>query len=92
MDLLPKSKESNKQMSYKIKAIALAESCGCEIQETGNGSVYLNAPEGKHLANHGTSFMRLWDGEERELRPSWKSFYSVVALEVKRGFVDQEEE
>ena len=92
MDLLPKSKERNNQMSYKIKAIALAESCGCEIQETGNGSVYLNAPEGKHLANHGTSFIRLWDGEERELRPSWKSFYSVVANELKVGLVDGREE
>ena len=79
-------------MSSREKTIALAESCGCEIQETGNGSVYLNAPEGKQLANQGTSFIRLWDGEERELRPSWKSFYLEVAQEIKRGFIDKEDE
>jgi hypothetical protein len=54
--------------------------------------VYLNAPEGKQLANQGTSFIRLWDGEERELRPSWKSFYLEVAQEIKRGFIDKEDE
>jgi hypothetical protein len=78
-------------MKIRDKTIALAESHGCEIEETGNGSIYLNGPDGKQFANHGTSFIRLWDGEERELRPSWESFYSVVAIEVKGGFIDGEE-
>jgi hypothetical protein len=92
MDLLPKPKEGNKQMNYKTKTIALAESHGCEIQETGNGSVYLNGPEGKEFANTGTSFIRLWYGEEREARPSWQSFYDQVASELKGGFNDREDE
>ena len=75
-------------MNYKTKTIALAESFGCEIQETGNGSVYLNAPEGKEFANQGTTFIRLWDGEERELRPSWKSFYGQVNDEFESGLID----
>ena len=75
-------------MNYKTKTIALAESFGCEIQETGNGSVYLNAPEGKEFPNTGTTFIRLWDGEERELRPSWKSFYGQVNDEFESGLID----
>ena len=79
-------------MKAKDKTIALAESHGCEIQETGDGSVFLNAPEGKELANHGTTTIRLWDGEEREARPSWQSFYDQVASELKGGFNDREDE
>jgi hypothetical protein len=79
-------------MNYKTKTIALAESHGCEIDETGNGSVFLDGPEGKEFANHGTSSIRLWDGEEREARPSWQSFYDQVASEVKSGFIDREDE
>lgn len=79
-------------MNYREKTIALAESFGCEIEETDNGSVYLNVPEGKELSNHGTSFIRLWCGEERELRPSWKGFYSVVILERDAGLIDREDE
>ena len=79
-------------MNYKTKTIDLAESIGCEIEETGNGSVYLNAPEGKEFANHGTKFIRLWDGEERELRPSWKSFYGQVNDEIKSGLINREVE
>jgi hypothetical protein len=79
-------------MNYKTKTIALAETHGCWIDESGNGSVYLQAPEGKALANTGTSFIRIYDGEERNFRPSWKMFYKVVALEVKSGFIDREDE
>lgn len=79
-------------MNYKTKTIDLAESVGCEIQETGDGSVFLNAPEGKELANHGTTTIRLWDGEERELRPSWKSFYGQVKDEMKSGLINREVE
>ena len=79
-------------MNYKTKTIALAESFGCEIQETGDGSVFLNAPEGKEFANHGTTTIRLWDGEERELRPSWKSFYGQVNNEIKSGLINGEVE
>lgn len=80
------------KITIREKTIALAKSIGCEIEETANGSVYLNGPEGKGFASQGTSFLRLWDGEERDLRPSWKMFYRQVADEAKDGFIDKEDE
>lgn len=79
-------------VSNRTKTIALAESFGCEIQETGDGSVYLNAPEGKQFANHGASFIRLWHGEEDQGRPSWKSFCDQVKDEIKGGLINGDEE
>ena len=80
------------KIKIREKTIALAESIGCEIEETANGSIYLNGPKGKGFANHGTSFIRLWDGDERDFRPSWKMFYKQVAEEMKQGFIDREDE
>jgi hypothetical protein len=80
------------KITIREKTIALAKSIGCEIEETADGSVYLNGPEGKEFASQGTSFIRMHDGQERNFRPSWKMFYRQVADEAKSGFIDKEQE